>query len=96
MLSPAYDITFSYDPANKWLRAHQMTVNGKTTEIGTSDLLKAGNSMGIKERRCREILSEVDAAVMRFPEFAAEAGIKEKTCEYISSMIALYSPPFAF
>ncbi len=90
MLSPAYDITFSYDPANKWLRAHQMTVNGKTTEIGTSDLLKAGNSMGIKERRCREILSEVDAAVMRFPEFAAEAGIKEKTCEYISSMIALH------
>lgn len=27
-LSPAYDITFSYDPDNKCLRAHQMTING--------------------------------------------------------------------
>lgn len=51
MLSPAYDITFSYDPSNKWLRAHQMTVNGKTTEIGLSDLLEAGVKMGIKDRR---------------------------------------------
>ena len=39
--SPAYftrigiihqDITYSYNPTNKWLRAHQMTVNGKTLE----------------------------------------------------------------
>ena len=29
-LSPAYDITFSYNPENKWLCAHQMTINGKT------------------------------------------------------------------
>ena len=29
-LSPAYDITFSYNPTNKWLRAHQMSVNQKT------------------------------------------------------------------
>ena len=29
-LSPAYDITFSYNPTNRWLRAHQMSVNQKT------------------------------------------------------------------
>lgn len=44
-LSPAYDITFSYNPSNKWLRAHQMTINGKTTEIKKSDLLDAGAKM---------------------------------------------------
>ena len=32
-LSPAYDITFSYNPTNKWLRAHQMTINQKNTGI---------------------------------------------------------------
>ena len=26
-LSPAYDVTYSYDVTNKWLSAHQMTIN---------------------------------------------------------------------
>ena len=90
-LSPAYDITFSYNPTNKWLRAHQMTVNGKTIEIGLADLLEAGNKMGIKERRCKDIISEVSASVARFSRFAEQAGIKEKTYDYINSIIAANS-----
>ena len=91
ILSPAYDITFSYNPINKWLRAHQMTVNGKTIEIGLADLLEAGNKMGIKERRCKDIINEVSASVARFSRFAEQAGIKEKTYDYINSIIAANS-----
>lgn len=87
ILSPAYDITFSYNPTNKWLRAHQMTVNGKTLEIGLVDLLEAGSKMGIKERRCKDIIGEVALSVSNFSKFAEQAGIKEKTCDYINSMI---------
>ena len=89
ILSPAYDITFSYNPTNKWLRAHQMTVNGKTSEIGLEDLFEAGSKMGIKERRCKDIIGEVDLSVSNFGRFAEQAGIKEKTCDYINSIIAL-------
>ena len=89
ILSPAYDITFSYNPTNKWLRAHQMTVNGKTSEIGLEDLFEAGSKMGIKERRCKDIIGEVDLSVSNFGKFAEQAGIKEKTCDYINSIIAL-------
>ena len=87
-LSPAYDITFSYNPDNKWLRAHQMMVNGKTTAIGLSDLLEAGNKMGIKERRCKDIISEIGVSVSDFRKYAEHVGIKEKTYEYINSIIA--------
>ncbi len=87
LLSPAYDITFSYNPTNKWLRAHQMTVNGKTTEIALSDLLSAGEKMGIKGRRCKDIISEIVASVSDFVTYAEQAGIKEKTYEYIISVI---------
>lgn len=87
-LSPAYDITFSYDPANKWLRAHQMTVNGKTTQIGLKDLLTAGKSMGLREKRCKEIIGETGKVVSRFADYAHEAGIQEKTIEYIQSILA--------
>lgn len=86
-LSPAYDVTFSYNPTNKWLRAHQMTVNGKTVEIGILDLLEAGNKMGIKERKCKEIISEVGAAIAEFSVIAEMVQIKEKTYEYINSII---------
>ena len=86
-LSPAYDITFSYNPANRWLRAHQMTINGKQTEIGLSDLIEAGNRMEIKERRCKDIINEVRSVVGRFSSFAEQVGIKEKTANYINSII---------
>lgn len=86
-ISPAYDITFSYNPTNKWLRAHQMTVNGKTMEIGLSDLLEAGKKMGVKEHRCKDIISEVSQSVAGFSSIAEQIGIKEKTCEYINSVI---------
>lgn len=86
-LSPAYDITFSYNPANRWLRAHQMTINGKQTDIGLSDLIEAGNRMEIKERRCKDIINEVRSVVGRFSSFAEQVGIKEKTANYINSII---------
>ncbi|MCR5391298.1 MAG: type II toxin-antitoxin system HipA family toxin [Lachnospiraceae bacterium] len=92
ILSPAYDITFSYNPTNKWLRAHQMTVNGKTLEIGLVDLLEAGSKMGIKERRCKDIIGEVALSVSKFRKFAEQAGIKEKTCDYINSIITDFTP----
>ena len=86
-LSLAYDITFSYNPTNKWLRAHQMTVNGKTLGIVLSDLLEAGNKMGIKQRRCKDIISEVESAIAEFSVIAEQIHIKEKTFEYINSII---------
>lgn len=86
-LSPAYDITFSYNPTNKWLRAHQMTVNGKTVEIRLSDLLAAGAKMGIKERRCKDIISEIGALVSDFAAYAGRVGLKEKTYNYINAVI---------
>ena len=86
-LSPAYDITFSYNPTNKWLRAHQMTVNGKSLGIGLSDMLEAGNKMGINGRRCKDIISEVETAISEFSVIAEQVHIKEKTYEYIKSII---------
>ena len=40
-LAPAYDITFSYNLNNKWLKAHQMSINGKCDNIAIEDLIAA-------------------------------------------------------
>ncbi len=86
-LAPAYDITFSYDLSNKWLRAHQMSVNGKTNEIEAADLFAAGEKMRIKEKRYKDIISEIGGKVSGFASFAEQAGIKEETYNYINSVI---------
>lgn len=86
-LSPAYDITFSYNPANKWLRAHQMTVNGKTTGIGMADLIIAGRNMGIKDSRCKDIINEILKCVKNLAMYAEQAGVSEKTYAHINSII---------
>lgn len=86
-LAPAYDITFAYDKDNKWLRGHQMTVNGKTTDIALADMVAAGKSMGLKERRCKDIIEECAEVVSRFSDFAKEVGIRKDTADYIDGII---------
>ena len=37
-LSPAYDVTYAYNPHGMWTGTHQMTVNGKRDAITMQDL----------------------------------------------------------
>lgn len=43
--------------------------------------------MGIKDRRCKDIISEIGALVSDFATYAGRAGIKEKTYNYINDVI---------
>ena len=86
-LAPAYDITFAYDKDNKWLRGHQMTVNGKTTDINAADIVAAGKAMGLKERRCKDIIEECAKIIAHFSNFAKEAGLRKETVDYINGVI---------
>lgn len=74
-LSPAYDVTYAYDPGNRWMRQHQMSVNGKRDEFTFDDLRAAGRSASLPRGRDRKILREVVDAVSDWPRFAREAGV---------------------
>ena len=86
-LAPAYDITFSYDETNKWLSAHQMTINGKKSKIEPQDILSAGKAMGISRQKCNSICEEVLEAVKNFRQLALDAGIKEQTVNLIEKVM---------
>ncbi len=64
-----------------------MSVNGKTNEIGAVDLFAAGEKMGIKEKRYKDIISEIGGKASGFASFSEQAGIKEETYNYITSVI---------
>lgn len=74
-LSPAFDVTYAYNPGGLWTARHQMSVGGKREGIGRDDLLALAGEMNI--RGARDILAEVDAAVAGWPGFAAEAGVDD-------------------
>ena len=75
-LSPAYDVTYAYNPENKWIARHQMSVNGKREGIDQSDLLNVAKQMNIKKPK--EIISQVIETVKNWKHFAQEAQMPER------------------
>jgi serine/threonine-protein kinase HipA len=76
-LSPAFDITWSFNPNGDWTATHQMSVNGKRDQFTRADLLAVGRSAQLKRGRAEAIVEEVIAAVRDWPNYAAEAGVPE-------------------
>lgn len=76
-LSPAFDITWSFNPDGDWTATHQMSVNGKRDQFTRADLLAAGRGAQLKRGRADAIAEEVISAVRDWPRFAAEAGVAE-------------------
>jgi len=83
-LSPAYDVTFACDSGNKWLQAHQMTINGKKSNILMSDMIACGQNMDIKTSRCKKMIEEVREAVKEWQTIARSVEIRKKTIDLIS------------
>ncbi len=77
-LAPAYDVTYSYNPSGSWTATHQMTLNGKRDGFTLEDFEACAKSSLMKRGRAKTIMYEVQAAVRRWPEFAAEAQLADE------------------
>ena len=82
-LSPAFDVAYSYNPAGAWTSRHQMSINGKRDEFDINDLTLLAQTGGIKNKKARDIIEEVEASVSRWHDFAREARIAKKTADGI-------------
>jgi len=74
-LSPAFDMTYAYDPANKWLGKHQMSLNGKRDGFVLDDFEDCAKTISLKRGAAKAILGEVQAAVSDWSKIAKEAGV---------------------
>ena len=73
-LSPAYDVTYSHNPAGRWTRQHQMSINGKRDSFTLADLVAVGDSIGVG--RPQRVAEEVVEVVAEWPKFASQAGLE--------------------
>ncbi len=76
-------MTYSYNPAGVWTGTHQMTLNGKRDGFSAADFEACAKSAMMKRGRAKAILAEVQAAVERWPEFAAEAKLRDEVSEKV-------------
>lgn len=84
-LSPAYDISWAYNPKGQWTSQHQMSINNKWDEVTTTDLLQVATLINIKHPK--EIIEEVREAVSKWAEFAREYQIPDNLSRQIGATL---------
>jgi serine/threonine-protein kinase HipA len=83
-LSPAFDMTYSYNPIGAWTSTHQMSLNGKRDHFDLDDFKACAKNASMKRGRAEEILQQVQSAISKWQDFAKEAGVPDKDAKKIS------------
>lgn len=81
--SPAYDLTFSYNDNFNRETPHFLSINGKNENINLKDILVVAYEYGIKKPK--NIINEVNQALLEWPEIARGLNISEERILYIES-----------
>src|SRR3546814_271394 len=81
-LSPAFDLTYSYNPSGTWTARHPMTLNGKRDDFTMDDFKQCAHAASMKRGRRQRIVAEVIAAgkASTEDERVGKGGVR--TCDY--------------
>lgn len=88
-LSPAFDMTYAYDPNGKWTRAHQIKLNGKQDGFTLDDLLAFGSKCNLSQKEVREIVLNTQEAFSTFETKAKGFGVDGELVKTISGNLRL-------
>lgn len=81
-LSPAYDMSWAYNPNGGWTATHQMSINNKWDNITRDDLLTVASEMNVKG--AKHIIDQVVDAVAQWRRLAKEnSDIPQSTIDAI-------------
>jgi serine/threonine-protein kinase HipA len=88
-LAPAFDMTYSFNPAGAWTASHQMTMNGKRDHFTMEDFNACAKTASMKRGRAAKIAAEVQATVSKWKSFAQKAGVPDGVREKIQRTLNL-------
>ncbi len=74
-LSPAYDISFAYNPTNHWVNQQTLNINGKRKSINKADFMTIANANNI--RKAEQIIDEINLIINNWKDFANKADVKQ-------------------
>jgi serine/threonine-protein kinase HipA len=88
-LSPAFDVTYAYNPKGLWTSRHQMTINGKSDAFTREDFKAVAQVAGLKRGRSETVLTEVMETVKEWPRYAQTAGVLGSLRDKITGTLRL-------
>lgn len=91
-LSPAFDVTYAYNPQGAWTARHQMSINGKTDDFTREDFHACAQVAGLRRGADPELLAEVTAVAGDWPRYARQAGVTGTQREQILRTLRLQFP----
>ncbi len=86
-LSPAFDLTYSFNPEGVWTATHQMSMNGKREGFDMQDFRACAKNASMKRGRAEAIVEQVALSVSRWREFASVAGVPETVQDKIGGTL---------
>jgi serine/threonine-protein kinase HipA len=88
-LSPAYDMSYSFNPFGEWTNGHQMTINNKNDGFTRKDISSFAEVAGIKSSKAYEMLDFVILAIKRWRDIAEEEEVSEDRISQIQANLRL-------
>ena len=88
-LSPAFDITYSFNAAGRWTSSHQMSMNGKRDGFTLDDFKACAKAVSMKRGRAEAIVKEVQQVVAQWRGYARDAGVSDAWAEQIQRVLRL-------
>ena len=85
-LSPAFDMTYSYNPQGDWTSRHQMSLNGKRDDFTIEDFKACAKNASMKRGRAEEIVRQVREAVLQWKNFADKSGVSPEVSDGIAKV----------
>ena len=86
-LSPAYDMTFAFNPAGAFTSSHQMSVNRKRTEITDQDFMAVAKRQGLNGSSAKRLVRRVREVIANWRDYATQAGVHREQCDLIARLI---------
>jgi serine/threonine-protein kinase HipA len=86
-LSPAYDMTYAFNPEGKFTNSHQMTINRKRKDINDEDFLAVAKRQGLMLSSAKRLIEGVKASTEQWPRYAQAAAVNEQQATQIGRLI---------
>ena len=88
-LSPAFDLTYSYDPTGSWTKVHQLKLNGKQDDFTMQDIIAFGNYCNLSSKKAQEILTSTQTHFSGFDALAKEYDVSDALRETVVGNLRL-------
>jgi serine/threonine-protein kinase HipA len=87
-LSPAYDLTFSYNENFNRETPHFLSINGKNKNFNLKDILHVAEEYSI--RNPKKIINEINQSFHNWKKIAKDLAISKNTTDYIASKLKTF------